>query len=181
MRPAGDPEDLAGRELPVLLVGPRTGALLELRELAPPGGEVLLLRHPPGLAQPLEEVPQARPPGEPYGVDLHEVGEGRVEQAQPAVLVEDGEADRQVGEGLGQGLDEAAQARLGGDEVVGGEREAEGLAGRARGLAELEPVRLAVASAGNRDAADRQKLFEVELQADAEHQQDDADFGQLGR
>ena len=35
--------------------------------------------------------------------------------------------------------------------------------------------------AGDRDAPDRDQLFDVELQADAEHQQDDADFGQLLR
>ena len=33
--------------------------------------------------------------------------------------------------------------------------------------------------AGNRDAPDRQQLLHVELQAHAEHQQDDADLGQL--
>ena len=33
--------------------------------------------------------------------------------------------------------------------------------------------------AGNRDAADREQLLDVKLQADAEHQQDDADFGEL--
>ena len=32
---------------------------------------------------------------------------------------------------------------------------------------------------GNRDAAHRQQLLEVELQADAEHQQDHADLGEL--
>jgi hypothetical protein len=35
--------------------------------------------------------------------------------------------------------------------------------------------------AGNRDAADRQQFVEVKLQADAEHQQDDADLGELLR
>ena len=33
--------------------------------------------------------------------------------------------------------------------------------------------------AGDGDAPDRQQLFDVELQADAEHQQDDADFREL--
>ena len=33
--------------------------------------------------------------------------------------------------------------------------------------------------AGNRHAADRQQLVEMKLQADAEHQEDDADLGQL--
>ncbi len=33
--------------------------------------------------------------------------------------------------------------------------------------------------AGNGDAAHRQQFVEMELQADAEHQQDDADFGEL--
>ena len=130
MRPAGDPEDLAGGQLPVLLVGAVARALLELAELAAERGEVLLLGHLPGLAQPLEEVAQGRPPGEPDRVDLHEVGQRRVEEPEPPVLVEDREPDRQMGEGLGQRLDEAPERRLGGDEVVGVEREAEGLAGR---------------------------------------------------
>ena len=33
--------------------------------------------------------------------------------------------------------------------------------------------------AGNGDAADGQQFFDMKLQADAEHQQDDADFGEL--
>ena len=33
--------------------------------------------------------------------------------------------------------------------------------------------------AGNRDRANGQQLLDVELQADAEHQQDDADLGEL--
>ena len=150
MRPAGDPEDLARGQLPVLLVGAVARALLELAELAAERGEVLLLGHLPGLAQPLEEVAQGRPPGEPDGVDLHEVGQRRVEEAEPPVLVEDREPDRQVGEGLGQGLDEAPERRLGGDEVVGVEREAEALAGRPRALADLVPARLGVSAAGHR-------------------------------
>ena len=153
MRAAGDAEDLAGGELPVLLVGAVAGALLELGELAPPGGEVLLLGHLPGLAQALEEVAQARAAGEPDGVDPDEVGQGRVEEPEPAVLVEDGEADGEVREGLGQGLDEAAERGLGGDEVVGVEREAHGVAGGARGFGELVPARLGVVAPGYRDPA----------------------------
>ena len=33
--------------------------------------------------------------------------------------------------------------------------------------------------AGDRDLADREQLLDVKLQADAEHQQDDADLGEL--
>ena len=33
--------------------------------------------------------------------------------------------------------------------------------------------------AGDRDGADRQQVLQREMQADAEHQQDDADFGEL--
>jgi hypothetical protein len=140
--PAGDAEDLARGELPVLLVGAVAGALLERGQHAAEGGEVLLLGHLAGLAQALEEVAQGGPAGEPDRVDLHEVGERRVEEAEAAVLVEDREADRQVGEGLGQGLDEAAQARLGGDEVVDARRRRQGLAAGEGELGDLEPVRV---------------------------------------
>jgi hypothetical protein len=150
---AGDAEDLARGELPVLLVGAVAGALLERREHAAEGGEVLLLGHLAGLAQPLEEVAQAGPAGEPDRVDLDQVRERGVEEAEAAVLVEDREADRQVGEGLGQGLDEAAQARLGGDEFVDAGGVGQRLAARQGELGDLEPVRVAAERVGDLDAA----------------------------
>ena len=133
VRPAGDAEDLARRQLPVLLVGARRGRPPRARRAC--GAR----RRSPSARASAGSRAAARgsrasygPAGEPDRVDLHEVGQRRVEEPEAAVLVEDREADRQVGEGLGQRLDEAAQRRLGGDQVVGGEREAEGLAGRRR-------------------------------------------------
>ena len=78
VRPAGDPEDLARGKLPVLLVGALARALLQLGELAPPRGEVLLLGHLPGLAQPLEEVAQAtgRPASQTASIFTRSVSAG---------------------------------------------------------------------------------------------------------
>ena len=69
-----------------------------------------------------------RPPRQPHRVDLHEIGQRRVEEPEPPVLVEDREPDRQVRERLGQRLDEPPQARLRRHQVVGVEREAHRLA-----------------------------------------------------
>src|SRR5690606_24267361 len=98
MRSPGDAEDPARRKYPVLFVGAVARPFLELGQHAAEGDEVLLLRHLARLAQLLEEVPQVRPPGKPGRIDLHEIGKGRIEEAEPAIPVEYGKADRQVGE-----------------------------------------------------------------------------------
>ncbi len=126
MRPAGDPEDLARGQQPS---SPR-----RCPRARPPRARSSLRRQAAksfcsGICRVSRsrsrKSRRRRPAGEPDRVDLHEVGQRRVEQPEPAVLVEDREPDRQVREGLGQRLDEAAQRGLGGDEVVGVEREAE--------------------------------------------------------
>ncbi len=100
----------------------RGGGGLERAHVVAPAAVILGLGHHPRLAQPVEQREEARPRGEEGGRQAGEVDQRRVEELQVALAVEHRKPDRQVGEGLGQGLDEFAQAALGPHGVIGGQR-----------------------------------------------------------
>ena len=86
---------------------------------------------------------------------------------QGASLLERAEQDHRAGDREGEAEDEAGAERPAPEE---GDRDAEDR--RHRDLAQ---------GAGDGDLADRHQVLDREVQADAEHQQDDADLGQLAR
>ena len=121
MRPADHPVGLAARQAPGFLIQPRGRRLFQFDQLPPPAPVILGFRDHVAVAHRIQHRQKRGPQRQKVNRQPGQVQQGRVEQLQLALTVKDRQPDMQMGKGLGQGLHEIAQRRLGLHRHIGGQ------------------------------------------------------------